>query len=463
WTAALAGFEAIRPDLTERRQDPNTLKQVDYWIGQCYAQSGNIEQELAAYRRAVAIDPTYFPARDGIAQIYVNAGRFSEAIDEYRQAIRAGRTDEEVLLPLARTMVLQNLRLPPAERDWNRVERVLADAGKAAPASSQIPLLRTEVMIARGDVKGAEQLLRDLCKAAPDHVEFWIALAVLYEKQQKIEMAKKHLQEAEDKFGDSVQLRIARAHYLLRRYGNSAARELRKLAEENLDRFSINDCAQLWNSLIAYSVQANDYATAKGLCQRVAEKEPNNVRIRYLLFELIIRSREYADVAAMTADLDRVLNEMEAAGGRGPLWLYGQAVRLTIKAKDKDPELLAQAMGYIERAREMRPTWPPLPLLAARVYEMQGKENQMIDMYLEAIRLGEHDSTIIRRAVELLEKKQRWAEAKMLFRGLEEGQTQLPQDLKQREAYVCLMSGTLDEAVDSAESAYDQDSEKYLD
>jgi tetratricopeptide (TPR) repeat protein len=464
WKAALAGFEALRPDLTDRRQDPHTLKQVDYWIGQCYSQSGNIEQQLAAYRRAVVVDPTYFPARDGIAEIFVNAGRFGEAIDEYLQAIRAGSPDEQIMLALARTMVLQNLRLPPEQRDWNRVERVLDDARKTAPASQQIPLLRTEIMIAKGDLKGAERLLSDRRKAAPDHVEFWIALAVLDERQEKWEMAKKHLQDVEDKFGDSVQLRIARAHYLLRRYGNSAARELRKLAEDNLQKFSSDDRVQLWTSLIAYSIQANDYVTGKHLCQEVARKDPNNVRIRYLLFELIIRSREYRELDTMMADVDRVLDEMEASGGRGPLWLYGQAVRLTIKARDNDRAFLAQALSYIKQARDMRPSWPPLPLLAARVYELQGTENQMIDMYKEAIRLGEHDPTIIRRAVELLQKKQRWAEATMLLRGLEESQTQLPQDLIQQKVVGVIVSGALDEAVRSAgNNAIDPDSENYRD
>jgi tetratricopeptide (TPR) repeat protein len=410
WTAALTAFEALRPELGDARQ-PELLKRVDLWIGQCYAQTGNIEQQLAAYRRAVLLDPTFFPARDGIAEILMNAGRYGEAEDEYRQAIRAGAPNEQVRLALVRTMVLRNLRLPAGERDWERVERAMREAEQVAPGSPQILLLGAEVLMDQGRLHEAEQRLRDLRKVAPDHVEFWIAQAVLDERQEKWEVAKQHLLEATARLGDCVQLRIARAHYLLRWHGPAAYREIRKLAEENLEKFSGEDRLRLWNNLIAYAIQANDYDTARRLCQRVADKEPNNVRIRYLLFELILRSGEYSQLEARLGDVDRVLDEMEKSGGRGPLWLYGRAMRLTLEAKGKDAPSLSQALRSIAKARETRPSWPPLPLLAAKIYEIQGKEDLMLENYVQAIKLGENDALIVRKAVQLLQQQQRYAEA----------------------------------------------------
>jgi tetratricopeptide (TPR) repeat protein len=465
WTVALAAFEAIRPELADAHPpQPELLKRVDLWIGQCYAQTGNLEQQLAAYRRAVAIDPTFFPARDGIAELCINAGRFSDAVDEYRQAIRAGAPSEQVMLALARTMVLRNLRMPTAERDWEVVDIALREAAKIAPGSPQIPLLRAEVLMDQGRLREAEQLLRDLRKAAPDRAEFWIALAVLDERQEKWEMAREHLDEVRKKLGDSVQWRIARAHYLLRRAGAEAARDIRLLAEDNLEKFDNDDRLRLWNNLIAYSIQANDFSTAKRLCQRVAEKEPNNVRIRYLLFELILRSREYSQLETMLADVDRVLNEMEKSGGRGPLWLYGRAVRLTMEAKGKDSPLLPQALKYIAQARETRPSWPPLPLLAARVYELQANEDQMLESYKEALRLGEGDQAIIRKTVQLLRQKQRYAEAAGLLHDLQQRQTAFGSDLVKMNVEIETWGGdTLDQAVHDAERSVNIDSQDFRD
>ena len=79
-------------------------------------------------------------------------------------------------------------------------------------------------------------------------------------------------------------------------------------------------------------------ATGKQLCQEVAGKDPNNVRIRYLLFELIIRSHEYQELEKMVADADRVLNEMETAAAAGRCGLRrGDA--LDHRSKGNDPEL----------------------------------------------------------------------------------------------------------------------------
>jgi tetratricopeptide (TPR) repeat protein len=435
WTAALAGFDSVRPMVAASRQNWQVLRQVDYWTGLCYAQTGNVEQELAAYRRAVATDPTYFPARDGIAKIYVTAGRLSDAVAEYRQAIKAGKPDEKVMVALARTMILRNLHMPEAQRDWDSVKAELAEARFIAPNSPQLPLLQAEVLMATNRLADAEKLLLDLTSKAPNNLDFWLALAEIDERQGKWEAAKEHLQQAADKLGDSVPLRAARARYLLRHKGNDAAREIQKLAEDHLEKFSSDDRVQLCKSLFPYSIQAGDYATARRLCQAAAEKDPNNVRIRYALFELILRAQEHgaAGNEKMMADLERVLGEMEAAGGRGPLWLYGKAAQLKVQANDdKDSPLLEQALDYVAKAREMRPTWAPLPLLAARIYEIQKKEDQMLENDLQAINLGEHDPAIVKRTVQLLKQKQRYAEADALLSRLAEGQTSLTPE-QQRE------------------------------
>ena len=107
------------------------------------------------------------------------------------------------------------------------------------------------------------------------------------------------------------------------------------------------------------------------------------------------------------------------------MWLYGRAVRLTMEAKGKDSPLLGQALRYIAKARETRPSWHPLPLLAARVYELQGNEDQMLESYKESLRLGEDDPAIIRKTVQLLVQKQRYAEATALLKDLQQRQTTL--------------------------------------
>jgi hypothetical protein len=81
---------------------------------------------------------------------------------------------------------------------------------------------------------------------------------------------------------------------------------------------------------------------------------------------------------------------------------------------NKDSPSLALALRYVAKAREMRPSWPPLPLLAARVYELQGKEDLMLESYLQAIKAGDADVATVSRAVQLLGQRQRYGEASEL-------------------------------------------------
>ena len=47
---------------------PQDQKWVDYWIGQCYGQAGNSDKQLASYRKAVAVDPSFVTAHAALAQ-----------------------------------------------------------------------------------------------------------------------------------------------------------------------------------------------------------------------------------------------------------------------------------------------------------------------------------------------------------------------------------------------------------
>ena len=452
WFAARQGFERVRGMLTLW---PNLLKQVDVWIGQCYGQTGNRDLQLEAYRRALNIDPFYAPARAGITESLLASGNVDDALKEYNQLAKTGKVGTAGLIPLARMLVLQNLRKNESERDWKQVEKVLDQAEKATPDAVQIPILRAEILVAQNRTADAEKLLEKAIAKNPKQMELTAVLASLAERQQDWTKTEAILKSLEKSSGDTVDHRLAQAQYLVRRHGAKAGDSLRKLAE-NVDRFSDAQRLQLWNGLLNAAMQVDDTKQARMLCQKISEKEPFNVQVRYLLFEQALHDE---DEAAM----DQALKEIERVAGHGAYWLYGQAVRLGMKAKDQDnaEDLLNQALKYLGQARELRQSWSRIPLLMAGIYDQLGKTDSALKNYLEALDMGERNPGAVRRAVQLLFQKQRYADADQLLRQLEKQQMPFSADMSRAGAEVALRQGEFGRALDMARKAASSKSKNF--
>ena len=104
---------------------PEILKDVEYRLALCYEQLGDSDAQLAAFREAARIDPLYVPARMGVASTLSSLGRVSEAMEEYRQIGRLEGMAAKADFQVARLLVLRNLRLNGADRDWKEVEAIL--------------------------------------------------------------------------------------------------------------------------------------------------------------------------------------------------------------------------------------------------------------------------------------------------------------------------------------------------
>ncbi len=180
----------------------------------------------------------------------------------------------------------------------------------------------------------------------PKETAPWKGLVILALRDKDWEKVERLLTEARKALGDTVELRLLESQYVLLRGSRDAAQRLQKLAE-NAEQFPDRECLQLWSGLLGAALQVGDKALANSLAQKIAEKQPNNVQIRYLRFEQAVAAE---DIAAT----ESALKEIEAVAGQDSYWLYGQAVLLYLQArhsKDGGP-LLEKALGYLKRAHE---------------------------------------------------------------------------------------------------------------
>ncbi len=193
WLKARAPLEDVRPEMTD---NPGLQKQVDFCLGRCYRHAGATDKELAAYRRALEIDPTYAPAHAGAAEVYLGQGKIDQAIGEYKQVVKSEHAADETWIELARMLVMKNLRRPAEQRDWDEVDQALKRAAEHNPSSPQVPLLFAEVLVARDQLPEAERLLEQLRDRHPEQMEYWTVLANLAERQGEWDKAEKLLNDA---------------------------------------------------------------------------------------------------------------------------------------------------------------------------------------------------------------------------------------------------------------------------
>ena len=110
-------------------------------LGQALVRAGNPGSATAHFRDAIRIDPAFAPAYLGLAGIYRDAGRFSDALDVLRLGIR--RRPRSVPLALLLAEVL-------AETDRAAAAEVLRDTVRRAPQSVEAHRARGALARERG-------------------------------------------------------------------------------------------------------------------------------------------------------------------------------------------------------------------------------------------------------------------------------------------------------------------------
>jgi len=442
WFEAARKLEVIRPDLTNV---PDLLKQVDFYLGLCYAQMGNMDQSLASYSKAATQDPLWPQARLGRAAAFLELGRVDDAIEEYRALVRMGKATPAVILDLCRLLILNNLGQPRTQRNWQEVTQLLNALEKDAQFRPQAAVLRAEIAVADNQPQQAETILEQAQNEDPDRVEVGLARVALAQHLGEFAEAEKLLQELTAKFGESAEILVSRARLAARKGEEQARKVFREIAKA-AEKLSDEDRQRVLSVLVGYSIQFSDFDAARQWCAELSRLAPNNLKVRLLLFDLAIRAQD-------VASLKPVLDEIARIEGRGPIWHYGEAVRLFLESKGENRDQLQQALDHLARAGVLRPNWMRVPALQGQIYDLLGDASAAINAYSRAISLGDRSILTARRLVQLLYGEQRFLEADKIIRTLEEQQAPFSSDLERLASTVSLRLEDYERALELARRA----------
>ena len=442
WLKAQQLYSNLRNSLADW---PEMIKDVDLRLGDCYEQLRNSDQQLAAYRRALNADPTWVPARAGLARALLQVGRVEESLEQFRNISRLPGAPQEMPLQVLRLMILANMRKETGERQWQEVEAAIDRLETSQTEDSDgLSVLKAEVLFAQGQTDQAKKVLRAARESEKAKLPAWAAAISLAQRERDWTTLETLLKEAAERFGDSVELRLLRAQYVAMRFGKESSKQLQEIGTAPAE-MSPDDRIRLESGLARLALAIQDFDYCEELCQSVAKQDPNNLRIRLLLFDFAIRSERESAMVQM-------LDEMKRIEGEGPLWRYGESVRLMVNArKQKKPELYTDALKHLAMAQIARPGWSRVPLLTAEIHDAQGKPDAAIPDYLRAIELGERAPNTIRRTVQLLRERGRFVEADQTIRRLQDQQSPFSSELTRMASEVSVRLEEFDRALEFAE------------
>ncbi len=149
---------------SDRSQMPESSPAYQAWLlmGESLLQLQQWEDAATSFQRALQIVPRSMTARLWAARAWSAVGRDDQALVLCEQASVRTNAPDNVWLMLAQLHLRTQMRLPPGQRDWARLEAVLQCASVAMPDRWEIPLVRASLLILRDANSGVGQAMQIL-------------------------------------------------------------------------------------------------------------------------------------------------------------------------------------------------------------------------------------------------------------------------------------------------------------
>ena len=428
--AAVALLTKVRSEVIE---NTTITRLVDLTLAGLYEKMGDLDSQVAAMRRVVAVDPFWLPGRERLSFALLRAGRVDEAVQEYQTV--ANRPDVPVRAPLnfAQLLLLQNLGRPEDRRDWDQLERLLDAVEEQSSMQTDVALLRAEMFVARDRVEQAREVLAE----ADQGVRIVSGRVLLEIAQGQSEAAAELAERGRPEFGDTPEYRYALAALASASTSEPIEPRLRQLSDIPSD-WTAEQSIQLARSMVPLLISTKVYDTAETLARRGAELDPASVDFRLQLMQIAFET-------GSDARLRDQLDSLEKIAGRNARWYYGMALATAMPATDAvagklqsgqangpggarsstpppvDEDVNRRVQEYLAEAAVLRPDWALVPSFSAYLHDRAGNVETAIIKYNQAVELGWRDPSSIRRLISLLTKAERFGEADAVIRRLRGG------------------------------------------
>lgn len=404
----LQAVELLKPLRGERLQNPQLARMANLQLAEAYRLMGRHEEQRDAFQKIVQAEPQSIEGRLGEAASLAALGRIDEALAIYGNYLDV----PSVAAIAAQLMIASNLQRMPEERNWAQVADVLERLQATDPESAQAVLLRAEMLRAQGNSAQAQDVLEQALPSETAPALISVALARLATLRDDFAESQQILDHAQEQFGDSVPIRLARADAWERQAASGAATKIVQLAQAG-EQFSDAERRTLLEGLAGALLRLQDVTAAADMWTQIAEFQPHDVSAHFRLFNLAVRRGDESTAAKSLSNLRAI------EGEEGPHVRAAKAIQLVERAQPGDVAALEDAGSILRRLATQRPAWALVPLTEAKIAELAGDYDAAARNYEEAIRLGHRDPQVLLRAIQLYGSRGQQDAAVRLFRRAE--------------------------------------------
>jgi cellulose synthase operon protein C len=445
-------LQALRPKLVGNDQ---FQRQTDMMLVEAYNAMGMHDMAKPIID---GLESKYLNVPLSKLQVLLSQGKQDEALQECEELADRLASDPKRLVqtpgiwrPLYELRVSQLMRQPKEARNWQKVDSLLKllreHDGVAEPAMS---LLEVDVLIRKGEDQQAQHKLDELAKQNSSDPAVIASIARIATQKGDTEKARKVLDQMDPKLRSDPALISVQVECIAASKGTTEEKveQLAKFGELAM-KFPDDSRLQAYSSLGVAMIQLGNLAEALRWFDKVTELRPDDVRYRWMKFDL---ARGIPDQAAMKEIGNWYSSKFGPENEHAKLIeaiqlvtavreAYRQRVapnQTEVALESADREALKKARRFLNDVKNQRPGWHEIPKLLAEIDILENQYDEAITNLQEALTLGPANGRMINQLVQLLYHGNRVDEAKEV---LSKYSAFVGEDLKKLNDYVNIQSG----------------------
>lgn len=176
------------------QQDPE-MALVHYKIGQVYHKRGEVRLAFAELNRALQQDTKLSDARKELAFLLVENRALEQAVKVCEQFLEVNGNDHDIYMILGNSLVYL--------KKFEEAVKVLEEGRELYPESLILQLNFARLLVVKGDIEGGRALMETLALENEGDITIQIALAQMYERLERFDLAVLTLENVKEKFSDN--------------------------------------------------------------------------------------------------------------------------------------------------------------------------------------------------------------------------------------------------------------------